>query len=71
MLLDHDPNRDAPDVRVYEYKNTEVHVQRKDPYGFWHAKLANGPNPAELQGTFTTIEQAELAIAQLKSRKEK
>lgn len=48
--------------RRFKYLETEAVVTKEGPYNLWKIRLAKGPTPAELSGSFTTLYEAEKAI---------
>lgn len=54
--------RDLGANRVIELDNNKLHVQRKDPYGFWEIHFDKGQIPDDLKGRYTSFDEAKKAI---------
>lgn len=62
--LDRTPQDDQFAIRKFiSDDGREFLVRCKDPYALWYVKPRKGPTPDSLKGTWTTIVDAERAIA--------
>lgn len=65
MLNDFDPNRDQAKVRSVELDNgNKYNVTPQGQHGFCKISMERGQIPAELDGWYTTFDQAKFAITQ-------
>lgn len=59
-MFDIDVTRDEPNVRVYSFgEKNKILLRREDPYGFWKFSLERGFIPQSLDGTYTSVSEAE------------
>ena len=55
-------DRDGKSREIHLSDGTSVKVESRDPYGHWYAKWNKGAVPKELDGCWTSAEQAVLAV---------
>lgn len=51
-----------PRSRTITYKGTTFNVFASDPYGLWTVKIPKKQTPVALQGSYTSLDEAEKAI---------
>lgn len=64
-----DVSRDVGSVREYPFGTNKIIAERKDPFGLWSLHFASGTVPVDLQGSFTSLSYAEVAINNYFARK--
>lgn len=71
-MLDHNTTEPALKTIEVAIEGNTVFIERKDPYGFFYLRLAEGELPAKFKGAaYTTIERAHQGITLLKEHIEK
>lgn len=64
-MIDYDPERDDPRVKVIELENNKIYLKRTDPYGFIEMNFDKGQMPEHLRDArWTTWEEAKKAVDQ-------
>jgi hypothetical protein len=54
--------KDLPNVRTYDVGNNKINITRHDPFGFWRISYQRGAVPSQLDGQYTSIEEARRAV---------
>ena len=55
-------DKDLATDRKFILDKNVLHVRRTDPFGFWHCSYEKGGMPEELQGSYTSFDEARKAV---------
>jgi hypothetical protein len=58
----HDPSRDVPRRKDYDYKTNKLFIEATNPHGFFRIKMERGVTPQELDGLWTDFYMAEQRV---------
>lgn len=63
--------KDLSNKRTIELANNKIHIEKRDPYGFWFITFDRGQAPAHMRGSYTSPILAEAAVKLYLQQKDK
>jgi hypothetical protein len=63
QMFDTGEVKDLSKMRTIELESGKtIHIQNKDPYGFWYVHWEHGQMPQKMQGAYTSFDYALTAV---------